>query len=150
MPVTKITIGRLYNLGSYEHIRYEIAAEVPEGESAEKMLTNLEKIITALAPESKQCVKTRGELDRDEFRIKELGEHLITLDEDEFKRKHGHFVGSPAEYCERVVRGHKEEVAKREAYETRSKAAREMLNALGGEAKWKDAKLDWETQDDGF
>jgi hypothetical protein len=33
MNITKITIGRLYNLGSYEHVRYELTAEVPQGES---------------------------------------------------------------------------------------------------------------------
>lgn len=30
MNVTKITIGRLFNLGSYEHVRYELTVEIRE------------------------------------------------------------------------------------------------------------------------
>ena len=32
MKITKITVGRLHNLGNYEHVRYELTVEVPEGQ----------------------------------------------------------------------------------------------------------------------
>jgi hypothetical protein len=41
---------------------------------------------------------------------------------------------------------HAEQVARRSKYETRAKAARELLDNLGGTAIWKDAKLDWENE----
>ena len=50
MNITKITIGRLYNLGSYEHIRYELTCEIPSGESPATALIGLEKLIGALNP----------------------------------------------------------------------------------------------------
>jgi hypothetical protein len=29
--VVRVGIGRLYNLGNYEHIRYDLTIEIPEG-----------------------------------------------------------------------------------------------------------------------
>ena len=36
---------------------------------------------------------------------------------------------------------------RRAKYEERLKGAHAMLDDIGGEAKWKDAKLDWESND---
>jgi hypothetical protein len=48
--VSKITIARLYNTGNYEHVRYELTADVPPGEKAEKVAEGLISVIKALNP----------------------------------------------------------------------------------------------------
>lgn len=150
MRISKITIGRLYNLGSYEHIRYEhiryeLTLEVPESESASLAILGLEKIIEALNP--KTSTNTRGELDREHLNLTEKRNRL-SLSEDEFRRHYGHFVGTPAEYVERCELSHAENVKRRNAWEARSEKARKMLDDLGGAANWKDAKLEWENDGD--
>lgn len=147
MQIQKITIGRLFNLGSYEHVRYEISVDVPQGESARDALLGLEKILSSLAPERKACVHTRADLDREAHRIGLMRVDLEKLSADEFLRRYGHFEGTPSEYVERCHAMHLENVAKREAYERRASRARELLDSLGGAAQWKDAKLDWEFED---
>lgn len=147
MNITKITIGRLYNLGSYEHIRYELTAEVPEGGSPATALLGLERILSALSP--KTSTHSRQELWREGLRIAELGAALKAMaDENEFRRKYGHFEGTPSEYVARCEQSHFENVKDRDAWERRSAKARKMLEDLGGAANWKDAKLDWENGDD--
>jgi hypothetical protein len=148
MKVTTITVARLFNLGSYEHVRYEISVEVKEGESATDALVGLEKIIEALKPESQCCVKTNDELERDRNRLDQLRELLNKEGREEFRRRHGHFVGTEEEYIERCEAMHSSEELKRVRYEKRAARARQLLDDLGGAAVWKDAKLDWESSED--
>lgn len=145
MNITKITIGRLYNLGSYEHVRYELTAEVPSGESAATAIIGMEKILAALSP--KTSTHTRGELDRELNHLLEMRNRL-SLPEDEFRRHYGHFEGTQQEYYDRCEKCHADNVAQRDAWEARSKKARFLLHDLGGAANFKDAKLDWEDGDD--
>ena len=148
MRTTKITIGRLYNLGSYEHIRYDITVELQPGESAEKAMLGLERIINGLAPESKWGVHSDIELDRERKRLGEMAEHLVKLDESAFRARYGHFVGTPLEYYLRCADGHANNVSRRAKAVTRAATARRMLDDIGGASQWKDAKLDWENDDD--
>lgn len=145
--VTRITIGRLYNLGNYEHVRYEIGVEVPEGKSASAVLTGLEKIITALSP--KTSTKSRGDLEREAHHLSEMHKRLSSEGPEEFRRYHGHFIGTPEEYIARCEQSHAENQARRDAWEARSDKARKLLDDLGGAANWKDSKLDWEDDYDG-
>jgi len=143
MNITRITVGRLYNLGSYEHIRYELSVDVPVGESPATALVAVEKILSALSP--KTCTHSRIELERDKQRIADMRDVLATQGEEEFRRRHGHsFVGTPEEYIDRCQVSYDENVQRRGAWEYRSEKARKMLEDLGGAANWKDAKLDWE------
>ena len=48
--VTNVTIGRLYNLGNYEHVRYEISVEIPEGSDAGEATTRLKTLLWAMRP----------------------------------------------------------------------------------------------------
>lgn len=146
MNITKITIGRLYNLGSYEHIRYELTAEVPQGESPATCIIGMEKIIEALSP--KTATHSRGELAREKRQVEEKHRKLSEEGPEEFQRHYGHFVGTPEEYIGRCEQSHAENVARRDAWEARSAKARKLLEDLGGAANWKDAKLDWENDDD--
>ncbi len=147
MNITKITIGRLYNLGSYEHVRYELTAEVPQGESAATAIIGLEKILTALSP--KNSTHSRDELDRQKRQLEAMHRKLSDEGPDEFRRYYGHeFVGTPEEYIARCEESHAQDVAAREAWEARSAKARKLLDDLGGAANFKDAKLDWECSND--
>ena len=51
--VTTITMARLYSLGNYEHIRFEITAAVPEGGSAKATLLDLGSVLARLKPVKK-------------------------------------------------------------------------------------------------
>ncbi len=144
MNITKITIGRLYNLGSYEHVRYELTAEVKDGDSAKETITGMERILEALSP--KTSTHSREELAREKHQVQEMHRRLSEEGPDEFRRYYGHgFEGTPEEYIGRCEQSHEENVKRRAAWEARSARARELLDDLGGAAKWKDAKLDWET-----
>lgn len=48
MHVSKITIGRLFNLGNYEHVRYEIAADLQPGENPREAVEKLNSAINAI------------------------------------------------------------------------------------------------------
>lgn len=48
--ITSVSISRLYSLGNYEHIKFELSAEVPKGVSASKTLFELGSIVGRLAP----------------------------------------------------------------------------------------------------
>lgn len=144
MKVTKITIGRLFNLGSYEHIRYELTVEVPPGESATDAVLAIERIMKGLEPESRSCIDSQTELENKARRIAQMRELLSDSGPDEFIRRHGHFVGTPEEYITRCEQAYQESLIKRAAWDTRAKKARELFDNLGGASEWKDAKLDWE------
>lgn len=146
MPkITQITIRRLFNLGSYEHISYDLKVEVGDKESAAKTLTNLEKILNGLAP-LKDKVQPY-EIEREDRRVAEMLSERNKIGDVEFKQKHGFFEGTPLEYIARCAKNVEEIKARRSNYEQRLKQSHAMLDDIGGEAKWKDAKLDWEICD---
>lgn len=47
--VSRISIGRLKNLGNYEHIRYEVTVEIPEGCDATATLKTVETALNLMA-----------------------------------------------------------------------------------------------------
>lgn len=147
MNVSRITVGRVFNLGNYENVRYELSVDVPAGESPATALVALENIISALLP--KTSTHSRDELERELRRIGEMRLCLQRGGEEEFKRVHGfHIVGTPDEYIQRCQESYEKNVAAREAWEAKSKKARQLLDDLGGAAVWKDAKQDWEDDSD--
>ena len=48
--ISRITVARLYNIGNYEHIRYELTADVPEGNSAKIAISKLVRILRNANP----------------------------------------------------------------------------------------------------
>jgi|GEM_PF-1592868 len=144
MNTSKITIARLYNTGSYEHIRYEITVDLNAKDSAEKALIRLEQIMEALKPERSACVDTAGELEREKRRIDEMIQELLKDGEDKFRHNHGHYQGTALEYIARCQKCHQQAVDRRMHYEDRARQARKALDDMGGVSKWKDAKLDWQ------
>lgn len=47
--VSRLSVGRLCNLGNYEHIRYEVTVDIPEGVDVTKTLMTVEKALNTLA-----------------------------------------------------------------------------------------------------
>lgn len=63
--ISRITLGRLHNLGNYEHVRYEVTVELPPGTSPASVARELEDTLNALEPRQpvsdwdlRQAVKT--------------------------------------------------------------------------------------------
>ena len=147
MHVTKITIGRLFSLGNYEHVRYELMVEIREGESATTALEGVERIFAALNPKETGSVPTEIDVKHDERRVQTMKD-MLAAGADEFDRYYGHgFTGTPEEYIARCEQSLLYSTMKREVWKARAKAARALLDDLGGAAKWHDAKLTWEDSD---
>lgn len=138
--ITKITVGRLYNLGNYEHVRYEITAEVPENCSARQAVVGIEKILSGLKPVS--C-KSLGDLRRAAEYIQEM---KAQSDED-FKSRHFSAVGTREEITARYEKQYAVEVETRRLSLENAAKARDLFDCLGGASIWKDAKLDWDQED---
>lgn len=141
MKVTKITIGRLYNLGNYEHVRYELTAEVSSDESSKEAVLGLERILNWLRP--LKC-KTPVELKAMAAQIKAIKK----LDEEGWDREFRYAEGGRERITERYENDFKAETVKREKSIARVAKARELFDDLGGASKWTDAKLEWEGEDE--
>lgn len=147
MNITKITIGRLYNSGNYEHVRYELTAEVKEGESAAVTLLGMERILCALNPKPSAAVKTNADLERERTRISDLKQ----MTDEQFVRSVGsHVEGGRDAYIRRVTESLAEDTVKRAEWDHRYKQARKLLDDLGGASKWVDAKLSWDNDIDEY
>lgn len=138
--ISRITIGRLFNLGSYEHVRYELTVDVPEGQSASEVLIGVERLLQAISPNALKYCKSEMDLKRDEARLLEA----FTMPEEKFRREYMGWVGTRTEIVERLRKGLEEEKDKRRKLLSLAKRARELFDDLGGASEWKDAKLDWE------
>jgi hypothetical protein len=116
--ITKITIGRLHNLGNSEHIRYEVTVEIPKGNHAGAVIQNVTKLLGDLEP--KQPVA--------EYYLSHAREALSkpveTLEKWDVENK---------PYYERIV-------AEFEAGKAARKAAHEALGNLSVETTYTDAK----------
>jgi hypothetical protein len=127
---TNITIGRLYNLGNYEHVRYELTVEIPEGRSAAAALTNVMKVLAGCKP-----IK----LSYSEQSIR----HLAKSPEPK--------LSDPPTAEERQTHAQWKEArilaVKLEAALKRRAAALELLDEMGGTSIYKDAKLDWDDEE---
>lgn len=140
--VSRISIGRVYNLGNYEHVRYEVTVEVPEGQSASKAIVGLEKIIAGLAP--LRCIKTEAELKRSAANI----ERMEKLTTEEWNREHQFSVGSRSEIIARHKKDHAADILRTARAKRKAARARALFDDLNGSATWKDAKLDWHQDDE--
>lgn len=129
--VTNITIGRLYNLGSYEHVRYELAVEVPPGASAAKTIASMKDVLERLKP----------------FRLSMSEEYYAhqneTFREALKKEPNRENAASLREQIKQNTRALKEYAAARK----RIHKAENDLDRLGGNLAYKDAKLDWDNDD---
>jgi hypothetical protein len=143
MNVSKITIARLYNLGDYEHVRYELTIEVPAGESPATALIGAENILAGLNPKKPAQVPGHDAIQRHIQRIAEIEK----MTDDQIAKSYNK---------DRVVVLHEARQAlvlaenRLAAWESHQAHARKLLEDLGGAANWVDAKRDWGFNDDEF
>ena len=120
--VSKITIGRLYNLGSYEHIRYEISVDLEQGGEAATALITLERIISALSPKAPHSKN----------------------DQDEAAR----ILATPSreltEWEQNRLAASKRIIAENDKHKALRLQALADLEALGGSSQYTDAKEHWD------
>ena len=133
--IQRITIGRLYNLGNYEHVRYELSVEVPEGRSAGLALRNIMRVLKAANP--KPPIQTYDY----ETAIKKLAD-------PEAWHENIANVRERKEVIKKMVKESKDKVALYKAWIARRKAAERMMDDIGGTRVFKDAKLSWNDDDD--
>lgn len=133
--ISRFTIGRLYNLGNYEHVRYELTVEVAEGRSAALALRNTLKLLKAVNP--KPPVPSY-EYESAKSKIEKPNDwHKNIADKEEQARLRKEMVAES-----------QKTVKKFETWVNRRHAAEIVLDDIGGSKAFKDAKLSWEDNDD--
>lgn len=141
--VSRISVGRVYNLGNYEHVRYEITVDIPEGESAARAIVGVERIIAGLKP-IKDSVESEAQLAHAAARLEEME----AADADTWQRNWGHCTGTREEVIKRHEESLRKAVTERAAAIQRAKTARLLFDDLHGAEQFKDAKLDWDHDGD--
>lgn len=137
MYITKITIGRLYNLGSYEHVRYELTAEIPAGQSPATAIIGMENILGALNPKRPHGVPSESD-------IRNLESSLAATREatdEQVRRSYGKSKYGRILSLHHSIAEGKSALAR---WNERQVKARLLLEDLGGAANYKDAKEDWD------
>lgn len=136
MKASKITIARLYNLGNYEHVRYEITVEVPPDQSAERALRGLGNILEGLNPAHYPKID-----------LEEAGrkiQRLIEWTEEQVEQRYGE------KKADLLARWQADLEEARQAQAQQAARRDECLAALddvGGIAERKDAKQDWDDRE---
>lgn len=139
MKVTNIKIGRVHNLGNYEHIRYELTVAVGENESASSALVGMENILTALNPKRPANVPEDYQMNQMAREI----EKIRSLSPEDFETHHGWHNVSQSERIAQMLKDLSENKARKEAWESKRDKARGLLDDIGGAAVYKDAKDNW-------
>jgi hypothetical protein len=141
-PVTRIsalTVSRLYNLGNYEHVRYEITVQVAPGDSASKALIGAERLLAGLAPlKTLPSLQEIAQLERERDEIAAMTPEAWQL---HWSNTEGATLVEEIATRTCAATGAK---TRREAMLARAQRARELFDDLGGAATFTDVKLDWE------
>lgn len=120
--ISRITVGRVHNLGNYENIRYEVTVDVADGDNPAEILNSLETTLEDLQA-------TSGVDSYDLRRAKAaLEKPASELDEVDLRN----------------LDAFKQRVEKHDTAMARRNEAKEALNRFGGTAVHKDAKDNWE------
>lgn len=122
VKVTRVGVGRLHNLGNYEHIRYDITVDLANGENPGLIISRLEKLLGALKPITADYDYQRA--------IKVMSDPELAKDE-------------PA----RNIEIYKARIEKHEKAVARRERALTLFGALGGASQYTDAKDKWEDDD---
>lgn len=126
--VSRITIGRLYNLGNYEHIRYELSVDVPEGTKPSKAFIGAMRVLRAANPKP-PC--SAWELERARIAVAKDGK-----DRSEDEKAN--------------LKLYQERVAAHELWRKQREAALTLLDTMGGTKEHRDAKHDWTWGDEDY
>jgi hypothetical protein len=120
--VSRITIGRLHNLGNYEHIRYEISVEVAPGNNPALVLSRLENILNNLRVDSGVS----------EWDLRRAKENLAKSDAERSDNDRYNLTA------------HQATIYQYENAQKRMALAREAFQLFGGVSVYTDAKQDWD------
>lgn len=133
--VTRLTLGRVYNLGNYENLRVEVQVEVPTGSSATAAFVTVERLLSELG---ESCPV-------EEYDYNAAMERAALTDE-EWK---GKFGAERWEAEKLAAIGEFREIADpMHLWKLLQERARNMLDKLNATYTGKDHKLDWENYED--
>lgn len=124
--VSHISVSRLFNLGNYENVKFDVSVEIPPGNSACATMKMLLGILQKLRPIKVGYDVTHA--------IEMLNKPETELTEAQ--------LGLLAEY-KATVEAHNKKVQER-------KQAMAKLDALGGTRTDRDAKDEWEDHDEEY
>jgi len=143
--ITRITLGRLHNLGNYEHVRYEVTVELPPGTSPSSVARELEDTLNDLEP---KCPVGQYEL-REAMKLVAQPEPTLrpraAHDYDE------HWGDTPQQVLERELNAREAArrlIARHEEWRKTREAALQRFDQFGGSSLWTDAKGKWDDGDD--
>jgi hypothetical protein len=123
--VSRLSVGRLVNLGNYEHIRYEVTVEIPEGVDVTTTLTTVEKGLNMLAERPPSGAYYGIHHAREVIAKADKGEPLGEMD----RQNLGTF---------------RETVKRYDAWGARQQYARALLGDFSLSSEFTDAKEKWE------
>lgn len=133
--VTRIGVGRVYNLGNYENCRYELSVDVGDDAKPSRILRNLVHILVVANPKSPVAA---WDVESAKKRLANPEEwHKNVTPEKERRRQ-----------IKQMVKEAKETVAKYEAWEKARVRALRLLDSIGMNIAHKDAKNDWDDWDE--
>ncbi len=134
--ISRITIGRLHNLGNYEHVRYEVTVELPPGTSPASVLHTLDRLVAELEP-------------RGPYSTSEVHRAQRTVSKPEPKLADFSDWGSPTERLDEALRERSRAVELLKRYDEwrmRRDAAQLRFDEFGGTRVYTDAKDRWDDE----
>ncbi len=129
-----MTIGRLFSLGNYEHVRYELQIDIPEGRSASTALKNAMRLFKAANP--------KPPIPKYDY------EHCKSILSDP-TAWHKNIVNRQerAKAVRELVKKSKATVSTYDAWLVRRRQAEQILDNIGATKEFREAKCDWEYDD---
>lgn len=138
--ISRATIGRLHNLGNYEHVRYEVTVELPPGTAPASVLRELTEMLDGLEPRSPYSA---SELRLAMAAVSKPEPKLTDFDDGR------DYYNTPAERHREALRERDRAtvlLARHKEWQERRDAALARFNALGGTQRYTDAKDSWDDQ----
>lgn len=138
--ISRITIGRLHNLGNYEHIRYEVTVELPPGASPASVLHATERMLNALDPKpphsAYEVLAAKRELSKP---APKLADFVDGRDHYNTPEQRLESANNERERALKIVNQHNE-------WRQRRDAAQLRFDEFGGTRVYTDAKDRWDDE----
>lgn len=122
--ITYVGISRLFNAGNYENVKYELGAEVPADACPSETFRQMVFVITSLKPLRKPSCY-------DQY---QAAAKKTEAEQSEWEKGH--------------IKEWAEEVSNYLALKQRREEALMELDKMGSKTTYKDAKRNWESNDD--